>query len=444
MQATGLGEHHARLGGDPIRDAFARRAPLVPWRGRHPVPADALEDAWKRLIGTPPQRRKRVAYVNVPFCANHCLFCGFYRGPAQPARMTGYASLVIEELERERAAEGVARAPVHAVYLGGGTPSALPADELQRLLRALRSALPLAPDCEITVEGRWLGFDADKVDACLEAGANRFSIGVQSFDTSVRRSQGRRGSRDELLRFLAELVDRDRAAVVVDLLIGLPGQTPDTWQDDLRACIDLGLDGVDLYPLNVYPMTPLAGAIAAGKSAPALPLPEQGAMYREGARVLEDAGWRQISNSHWARATRERNLYNLLIKQGADCLGYGAGAGGSLADHAYALEPDLERYAALLRSGRKPLSAIRELDAGEHLQQRLAEQLEVGRLDLSALAPDAAERAGALVEQWQRAGLLEGVGPRLRLTVAGRFWAPNLARGLREALHPDEPRRTTT
>ncbi|MEB2343886.1 MAG: heme anaerobic degradation radical SAM methyltransferase ChuW/HutW [Deltaproteobacteria bacterium] len=444
MQTGRLGDHHARLGGDPIRDAFARRAPLVPWRGQRPVPADALEEAWQRLIGTPAPRGKRVAYVNVPFCANHCLFCGFYRGPAQPARIAGYASLVIEELERERAAAGVARAPVHALYLGGGTPSALPAGELHHLLRALRGALPLAPDCEITVEGRWLGFDAEKVDACLEAGANRFSIGVQSFDTAVRRSQGRRASRDELLRFLAELVDRDRAAIVADLLIGLPGQTPDTWQDDLRACIDLELDGVDLYPLNVYPATPLAGAIAAGKSGPALPLPEQGALYREGARVLEDAGWRQISNSHWARATRERNLYNLLIKQGADCLGYGAGAGGSLAEHSYALAAELEAYAALVRAGRKPLRAIREPDADERLQQHLAAQLEVGRLDLATLGPDARERAGALVGQWQRAGLLEGAGPRLRLTVAGRFWAPNLARGLRDVLHPDEPRRTTT
>jgi oxygen-independent coproporphyrinogen-3 oxidase len=442
MEAIELGEHHARVDGDPIRDAFARRAPLVPWRGRRPIPASTLEDAWKRLIEAPPGRRKRVAYVNVPFCANHCLFCGFYRGPARPAPVTAYASLAIEEIERDASAAGVAEAPVHAVYLGGGTPNALPADGLHRLLRALRSSLPLAPDGEITVEGRWLGFGADKVDACLEAGANRLSIGVQSFDTEVRRSQGRRASRDELLRFLAALLDRDRAAVVVDLLIGLPGQTPESWREDVRTCIDLGLDGVDLYPLNVFPGTPLASAITAGRSGSALPLREQGAMYREGARLLEEAGWRQISNSHWARTTRERNLYNLRIKQGADCLAYGAGAGGSLADHSYGLEPDLERYGALVRGARKPLRAIHEPDAGERLHQRVAAALEVGRLDLAGLAPAALRRVEPLLGQWQRAGLLDGGGAQLRLTMAGRFWAPNLARGLREALHPDTPRRT--
>jgi len=442
MEASELGEHSARLDGDPIRDAFVRRAPLVPWRGRRPVPASDLAGAWQRLIASPPRRRKRVAYVNVPFCANHCLFCGFYRGPAQPARVAGYASLAIAEIEREADAAGIAEAPVHAVYLGGGTPSALPADGLRRLLRSLRSALPLAPDCEITVEGRWLGFDADKVDACLDAGANRFSIGVQSFDTASRRSQGRRASRDELLRFLAGLLERDRAAVVVDLLLGLPGQTAESWREDLRICIDLGLDGVDLYPLNVLPGTPLATAIAAGRSGATLPLPEQGARYREAARLLEEADWRQISNSHWARTTRERNLYNLLIKQGADCLAYGAGAGGSLADHAYALEPDVESYGALVRAGRKPLRAIREPDASERVHQRLVAGLEVGRLDCSELPPEALRRIEPLLGQWQRAGLLEGARARRRLTIAGRFWAPNLARGLHDALHPEEPRRS--
>jgi oxygen-independent coproporphyrinogen-3 oxidase len=442
MAVCEVAEHEsARIGSDPLRDAFPRRAPLVPWDGRRPVPEAEFETAWATLVASPPPaRRKRVAYVHLPFCANHCLFCGFYRGPAHPERIDGYDALVIADLERECRAAGIAGAPVHAVYLGGGTPSALPADALHRLLRALRSALPLAPDCEITVEGRCLGFSAEKVDACIEAGANRFSIGVQSFDTDVRRRQGRRASREELLVFLGALRDRDRAAVVADLLIGLPDQTLAVWRDDLRACLDLDLDGVDLYPLNLFPGTPLAAAVAAGRSAPVVPLPDQATMYGDAARILDEAGWRQISNSHWARATRERNLYNLLLKQGADCLAYGAGAGGSLADHAYSLVPALDDYAALVRAGRKPLRAIHAPSACEALRARVGADIEVGRLDLSGLEPEASKRVAPLLAQWRREGLVEGSGPRFRLTTAGRFWAPNLARGLRECLQPQETR----
>lgn len=439
---TDLSAHHARLDCDALREAFATRRPVEPWAGRLPVPEAALPSVWSRLIETPPTRRKRLAYVHLPFCANHCLFCGFYRGPAVPQRLADYVSLPIEELRRETAAPGVATAPVHAVYLGGGTPSALAADDLHRLLLALRRFLPLAPDCEITVEGRVLGFEPEKIDACLEAGANRFSIGVQTFDTDVRRSQGRRASREELIRFLARLRDRERAALVLDLLFGLPGQTPDVWREDLRTCVELEPDGVDLYCLNVFPGTPLQRAIEAGKSVPAASLAEKGAMYGEGASVLADAGWRQISNSHWARTTRERNLYNILIKQGAECLAYGAGAGGSLGRYAYTLEPDLERYRAMVHEGRKPLRAMREAGPLQCLHECVSGGLELGRVDLSGLEPSVLAPLEALRAQWHEAGLLENAGPILRLTTAGRFWAPNLARGLLEALPTHDPRRT--
>lgn len=430
---TAAGARQAGAGGS-VPGPPASRRPLDPWSGRRAVEAGDAAALWERLLAAPPARRKRLAYVHLPFCANHCLFCGFYRGPASAERVRDYVALPIAELEREHAATAVASAPVHAVYLGGGTPTALPARDLHRLLEALRTRLPLAPDCEITVEGRWLGFDDEKIDACLEAGANRFSIGVQSFDTGVRRSQGRRASGEQLERFLTALRDRERAALVLDLLFGLPGQTRTIWAQDLERCLALEPDGVDLYCLNVYPGTPLGRAVAAGRSQPGADLAEQEWLYRTGAERLAEAGWRQISNSHWARSTRERNLYNLLIKEGADCLAYGAGAGGSLGRFGYSLEPDLERYRARVEAGEKPLAAIREAGPRQDLEARVRGGLEAGRLDLAALGPELGERLAARTAGWRAAGLLESEAPVLRLSTTGRFWAPNLARDLLEAL----------
>src|SRR5690606_11449817 len=130
---------------------------------------------------------------------------------------SAYVDLLIAELEREASAPVIARQPVCAVYLGGGTPSALSADGLSRVLGAVRRCLPLAPDCEVTVEGRIIHFDGDKVEACLEAGANRFSIGVQSFDTDVRRRQGRRSTKQEEIAFVEALCERGRGTIVIDL-----------------------------------------------------------------------------------------------------------------------------------------------------------------------------------------------------------------------------------
>ena len=124
--------------------------------------------------------------------------------------------LLIRDIEREAQFAAAKSEEITAIYLGGGTPSALTASELSGLLLTLRRHLPVAVDCEITVEGRIIHFDDEKVVACLEAGANPFSIGVQSFDTEVRRRQGRRASREEAITFLGRLKRYDGAAIVID------------------------------------------------------------------------------------------------------------------------------------------------------------------------------------------------------------------------------------
>ncbi len=426
-----LAPHFARTGGDPVRDAFAARRAVLPWRGKQPLPTGELAATWAGLLEGHRPAGPRLVYVHVPFCANHCLFCGFYRNAYTPEAALAYADLVVAEIEREAAAPVIHRQEVAAIYLGGGTPSALSARELSRILGTLKRCLPLASDCEITVEGRIIHFDADKVDACLEAGANRFSIGIQSFDTKVRRRQGRRAGKEEAIAFIEALRDRDRAAVVIDLLYGLPDQDEAVWREDLRIAAQIAPDGVDLYGLNLIPGTPLSTAVSAGKF-PAMPaLAELGHMYRIGAEQLGAEGWEQISNSHWRRTRRERNVYNLRIKEGVDCLAYGSGAGGLMGRHSYALTPDLDAYGQDVRTGQKPLAGMRVADSFQPLRNIVTAGLETGRLDLGrveAIAPGSGVRAtlGPLLEQWRSVGLVELSGDAVALTLAGRFWYSNL------------------
>lgn len=431
MMAEGLEPHFARPGPDPVRDAFATRRAVMPWRSRRPLPSGEIDTVWPRLLADMRGGGRRLAYVHVPFCANHCLFCGFYRNAYTPQAATAYTDLLIAEIEREAAAPAVAAQPVEAVYLGGGTPSALSATELSRLIATIRRHLPLAPDCEITIEGRIIHFDAEKVDACLEAGANRISIGVQSFDTAVRRRQGRRADKQQAIAFIEALRDRNRAAIVIDLLFGLPGQTAAVWREDLAIAAGIAPDGIDLYGLNLIPGTPLHRAAAAGKFPDAPTLADLGGMYRSGADFLGRSGWRQISNSHWRRTPRERNVYNLRIKQGAECLAYGSGAGGLLGGHSYTVAPDLQTYADAVRAGRKPIEGMRVSDALQPLRDAITAGIEVGALDLRTVAELApgADVAGALaplLEQWRGAGLMELAGDVMTLTTAGRFWYSNL------------------
>ncbi len=429
MSTVDLTRFFAKMDGDPISNAFVSRRAVMPWRDRRPLSEDDIAAIWPRLLSERGPPRQRLAYLHVPFCANHCLFCGFYRNAYTATEAATYAGRIVAEIEQEADAAGIRHHPIEAVYLGGGTPSALSAADLARILDTVRTNLPLATDCEITLEGRIIHFDDDKIDACIAAGVNRISVGVQCFDTTVRRRQGRRASKEEAIRFLEGIRDRNRVALVIDLLYGLPGQTLEVWREDLRIAGDLAPDGVDLYGLNLIPGTPLQRAVAAGKLHP-MTLQHLGAMYEAGTTFLGARGWRQISNSHWARTSRERNRYNLRIKQGADCLAYGAGAGGTIGRYSYSITGDLRQYNESVAAGRKPIGGMSVSDDLAAARHHVTAGFEIGQLDLEELVvphiTDVKAQLAPLLKQWQRAGLVALDGDLVQLTTAGRFWYSNL------------------
>lgn len=433
-----LSRHFAVVGADPLAHAFSARRAVMPFRGKTRIAPDLAEDQYQAVLSRKTARGGRLAYVHVPFCANHCLFCGFYANAYTPDAGAAYVDLVIRDIEREAQSANVRDGRIDAVYLGGGTPTALSAKELSRLLGVLRRNLPLSADCEITVEGRIIHFDEDKIDACIEAGANRFSIGIQSFDTHVRKRLGRRSDKAQAIAFLEMLNGKSCVASVIDLMYGLPNQTLDVWQEDLAIAAAIAPDGLDIYGLNLIPGTPLAKAIEAGKFAVAPTLAERGAYYDAGVRLFRSKGWTQISNNHFAATALERNRYNRMTKEGAECLAFGAGAGGSLGDLGFGNISGLEAFGARIDEDRKPLGMVLQSDRLQPLRNFVAGSLEVGQLDLGELDRRAGHDLGAvlrpLVEQWQDAGLLTIAAGRCALGIAGRFWYSNLISALYEVI----------
>lgn len=394
-----------------------------------PVPQGQVDAAWAKLRETVPPQRPRLLYLHVPFCSTHCAFCGFYQNRYEASACEKYTEYLLREIDLDADSPLMRSAPIEAIYFGGGTPTALSASDLARILTALRTRLPLAEDCEITVEGRILGFDDERIDACLDAGANRFSIGIQSFQTDIRRQMGRTSDGASAVQFIEKLCRRDRATVVCDLLFGLPGQNADNWMRDLRQASEIGLDGIDLYALNLFPATTLGQLVAAGKTV--IPsYSECRDLYRAGCTFFQKAGWRQISNSHWARTERERNRYNTAIKQGADCLALGAGAGGSLNGFAWMNLRSLDAYYQAIDAGRKPLMMMmHSMEPNFQWRQQLQGDIEAGHVHLDKITPKAAHLM-PLLSQWHQAGLLEEAATEFHLTDDGRFWASNLLNSL--------------
>lgn len=428
MNSLDLSRFYAASTGLPFQDRWA----VMPFRASLPLAAEKIEKQWTLLQQSPISGNKRLIYIHIPFCETHCQFCGFYQNLLRKFDTDKYITTLLAEIALEMNNPVMQSAPIHAVYFGGGTPSALPAGQLARVISLLRQSLPLAPDCEITIEGRISDFDEARTESYIAAGANRFSIGVQTFDTDIRQKLGRLSSREQIVETFERIGRLDCVALVCDLMFGLPGQTVQSWQTDLELAAALPLDGLDLYALNLLPTTPLARRVDKGQ----LELPAVAAkceFYLQGEAFLRQQGWMQLSNSHWAKTTRERNLYNLLIKQGADFFAFGSGAGGRLNGHSFMLHRDLAEYYAQMQSGKKPLMMLTDKSLLGSWLHQLQAGIEVGRVNLPALTSQA-ELLEPLLMQWQQAGLLINERGYARLTPSGRFWSSNLLQALQQLL----------
>ena len=419
--------------------AFPERQALMPVWGGVPMPRPQWQNIWKKKL---PHATDvdALAYLHIPFCANHCVFCGFYRNAWKDSQSSVYTDKIIEEMATEaevRTGEG----KIRAVYFGGGTPTALLTEDLVRLIRACYQYLPLAEDCEFTIEGRMSHFDLEKAQACIEAGTNRISIGVQTFNTAIRRRLGRKHSGDEAFEYLAKLCELD-AVIVADLMFGLPNQTDDVWQNDIARAAELPLSGLDTYAFNLYPMLPINRMIEKG----AFPTPPgfdiQADQYAYTVETLLEKGWEQVSNSHFAYPGRgERNRYNTLIKSDIPCLAFGSGAGGNFGGFSYQVQGDLESYLATPK-GEKNIAFMSGHSPNKALLSKVQHDIETGRLN--PLLFDGNKAAQKLIAQWQEMQLFkepdsDGI---IRLNTSGRYWSPTLIRKLMLTLPTQEKDQT--
>ena len=419
--------------------AFPERQALMPVWGGVPMPRPQWQNIWKKKL---PHATDvdALAYLHIPFCANHCVFCGFYRNAWKDSQSSVYTDKIIEEMAAE-AEVRTGNGKIRAVYFGGGTPTALLTEDLVRLIRACYQYLPLAEDCEFTIEGRMSHFDLEKAQACLEAGANRISIGVQTFNTAIRRRLGRKHSGDEAFEYLAKLCELD-AVIVADLMFGLPNQTDEVWQNDIARATELPLSGLDTYAFNLYPMLPINRMIEKG----AFPTPPgfdiQADQYAYTVETLLEKGWEQVSNSHFAYPGRgERNRYNTLIKSDIPCLAFGSGAGGNFGGFSYQVQGDLESYLATPK-GEKNIAFMSGHSPNKALLSKVQHDIETGRLN--PLLFDGNKAAQKLIAQWQEMQLFKEPDSDglIRLNTSGRYWSPTLIRKLMLTLPTQEKDQT--
>ncbi len=264
-------------------------------------------------------------YAHLPFCLSKCAYCDFRSHVPEHAReQRDYVDALLEDARRW-AARGLL-ADVPTLYVGGGTPTTL-GDDLVRLVEGLRAVARLREDAEVTVETNPDVTTPALVHRLVEAGVNRFSMGVQSFDDGVLRTLGRRHDAGRAEQAAAVLRESG-ARFSLDLICGVPGQSEASWRDTVERAVATGAGHVSVYPLSVEEGTPLAASIASG----ALPPPGEDAaadMMLLAERVLEGAGLERYEVASYAREG-ERCRHNVVYWTGGAYLGLGDGASSML------------------------------------------------------------------------------------------------------------------
>ncbi|KTA85988.1 heme anaerobic degradation radical SAM methyltransferase ChuW/HutW [Aeromonas salmonicida] len=417
---------------DPLKFAFSAKTSAHASRGG--IRPFSLDDAgWQAWWQQESQADERALYIHVPFCRKRCSFCNFFENGANPARMSRYMAALCDSLNRAADTPLAQSRPFSAVYVGGGTPTDMALEDLARLAKAIQR-FPLTLNAEVTLEGRLNGFDDAKWQTALAGGFNRFSFGVQSFDTRVRQQAARFDDRQTLLARLGELTQDDAAVIVGDLIFGLPGQDDEVWRQDIADVMASGVHGVDLYQLIPMAGTNLERAEASGKLGWAADGQQRAAMYAYGAQTLEQGGWQRLSCSHWRRNEAEQSRYNQMAKRGAEILPFGAGAGGSVHGHGLMYGRDLALWHEALADGVRAPGMVMGQNPNALMDGLLRGALDSGRLTLDHLPAPLRAHLLPLFQAWQLYGLAALTEDKLVLTLAGRFWNVNLQAGLFEFL----------
>lgn len=265
-------------------------------------------------------------YVHLPFCARKCRYCDFASYAGRADAIPAYVDAVLAEARAE--AEVLGHPAMETVFLGGGTPSLLPPEQLHRLLTGLRSLFPFAANAEITSEANPGTLTGPWLEAALACGVNRLSLGMQAYQPRLLRLLGRIHSHAQV----RQSVEAARAAgirnISLDLMFGLPGQTAADWAETLDAALALSPQHLSCYGLIPEEGTPLKADLDAGRCS----LPDEDverAMYDTALDTLSAHGFRQYEISNFAQPGYACR-HNLGYWQQVPYLGLGAAASSML------------------------------------------------------------------------------------------------------------------
>lgn len=375
-------------------------------------------------------------YIHIPFCASRCVYCDFYSTTDMSFR-DRYVDCLCREMNMRKSFflscksgkgdETLADTTLRTVYIGGGTPSQLSADSIERLTRQVRDAFETDLK-EVTIEANPDDVSPEMVEAFRRAGVNRVSMGVQTFDDRRLKFLRRRHDSEQAVKAIDVLGNGGIGNISIDLMFGFPGQTLGEWRSDIQQALSLGVRHISAYSLTYEPGTPLYKMREAGRIR-SLDDDACADMYQLLCSMMREAGFEHYEISNFARKGF-RSLHNSIYWHDEPYLGIGAAA------HSYNLKTrqwnvaDIQAYMRSIESGTLP-NTVESIDAATHYNNLVTTALRtVDGLDLSKLFPKQREYALKMSRKYIDNGMMSLDGCRLTIMQRGLFLCDMIMRDL--------------
>lgn len=364
-------------------------------------------------------------YVQVPFCQTKCTYCNFHTGVFSTDLYAPYVSAVCHEIadhSRALAENGiavVAQPVVDTIYFGGGTPSLLEPAHLAQIIETIRASFPSQIE-EVTLEADPETITAEKASAWLEAGFNRISMGVQSFNDAELRPAGRMHRRADIFAATKILRVAGFNNLSFDLIAGLPHQTDASWQESVEQLISLRPEHVSIYLMEIDEGSRLGlEVLQSGErySAKSIPSDDSMAEYYESAcKQLAAAGYAHYEISNWGLPGFE-SRHNLKYWRREPYFGFGAGAHSFNGSQRWANAHDPAAYSNAIHAGKFPIEQIETVSRRQALEEELFLGLrQLSGIDLGAVEAKYGTSLQSRIAELLAQGLVQLDGPRLRLS----------------------------
>jgi len=364
-------------------------------------------------------------YVHIPYCIKRCGYCDFNTytpselqdGATLEIVSNDYIDAVLRELE------AAPKDLVPTIFFGGGTPSLLPADDLGRVISAIKTRNGLTPDCEITLEANPDSVTQEKLARYLEVGFNRISFGMQSAKPHVLAALDRTHNPANVEKAITMARSAGFKSISVDLIYGTPGESLDDWQETVSAALALDIDHISAYALIVETGTKLAAQIKRGD----LTMPNDDLMadmYLLVDQMCESAGltWYELSN--WSKPGHECR-HNIAYWENKNWWGLGPGAHSHIDKKRFWNLKHPTTYKQKLFAGESPI-ADSELLTAEQIKDEailLGIRMREG-LEIELLEPHQME----VLAIYRENGFVQLHDDRVLLTPAGRLIADRIVR----------------